>query len=248
MRESRTWRECALLSALLAGFAAGSMPLPFTRELEYMTGTSLESGKDVFVLQSLLNRSPATLTPVDADGEYGAASASAVATFQEASALAATGVFDNVTGAPRCLQLSCLHVLVSNCPVQRVSVREREREREYEWISVRVHAIARGTIVCAAAALLECCEQDGYVDAGLPASHYGEYLYKVLVPLDPSNNRSVEVTATLLDKDNNVLRTFTLRTHGHRDDGSEQPWPDYGNGDVGLNDISSNGATVRRPC
>jgi hypothetical protein len=101
----------------------------------------------------------------------------------------------------------------------------------------------------AATALLACCERDRYVDAGLPASHYGaQYLYKVLVPLDPSNNRSVEVTATLLDANNTVLRTFILRGHGYRDQGSANPpWPDFGDGDVGLNDLSSDGATVSKP-
>jgi peptidoglycan hydrolase-like protein with peptidoglycan-binding domain len=69
-----------------------------------------------------------------------------------------------------------------------------------------------------AQALLACCERDGYRDNGTAASGYGK-LYKIVVPL-PSLNRSVEATATLLDKDNNFIRSFTVRTHGHRDDGS----------------------------
>ena len=69
-----------------------------------------------------------------------------------------------------------------------------------------------------AEALLSCCERDGYRDNGTAASAYGK-LYKIIVPL-PSMNRSVETNATLLDKDNNFIRSFTVRTHGHRDDGS----------------------------
>ena len=69
-----------------------------------------------------------------------------------------------------------------------------------------------------AQALLSCCERDGYRDNGTAASAYGK-LYKIVVPL-PSMNRSVETNATLLDKDNNFIRSFTVRTHGHRDDGS----------------------------
>ena len=30
----------------------------------------------------------------------------------------------------------------------------------------------------------------------------------------------------------------------YRDDGSNAPWPDFGNGDVGLNQFTSSGATV----
>ena len=83
------------------------MPLPFTRELTYSKGGTMETGKDVFVLQSLLNRSPSSVG-LEADGDYGAASADAVATFQTYSALngVTPGVFDNITGA----QLRC-HVV-----------------------------------------------------------------------------------------------------------------------------------------
>lgn len=49
--------------------------------------------------------------------------------------------------------------------------------------------------------------------------------------------------ATLLDKDNTVVRSFRVRTHGHRDDGSAAPWPDFGDGDDGLNELTSNGNT-----
>ncbi len=68
------------------------------------------------------------------------------------------------------------------------------------------------------------------------------YKYKVHIPVH--TNRSIETFATLFDKDNNKLMTFKVRTHGHRADGTTQAWPDYGNGDVGLNQFSSSGNTV----
>lgn len=90
-------------------------------------------------------------------------------------------------------------------------------------------------------ALLECCQSDGYVDNGTAASEYGK-LYKILVPLQ-SVNRSIEAVAILLDKDNHILRTFTVRAHGYRSDGTSAAWPDFGDGDYGLNEFSSNGNT-----
>lgn len=163
------------------------MPPPFVRVLEYTEGSSLQSGSDVVIAQSLLIRSPA-VESLDADGYFGEASASAVSSFQAASSLSATGVFDSPT----------------------------------------------------ASALLECCERDNYVDEGKPASFYGK-LYKIIVPV--KSNRSLETSATLLDKDNNVIRNFTVRTHGNRGDGTSSDWPDYGDGDVGLNELTSNGNT-----
>ena len=92
-----------------------------------------------------------------------------------------------------------------------------------------------------ASLLLSCCLEDGYFDAGLPAAYYGK-LYKIIVPI-PSVNRSIEATATLLDSENNEIRRFRVRAHGVRDDGSSAPWPDFGNGDIGLNMLSPNGNT-----
>lgn len=91
-----------------------------------------------------------------------------------------------------------------------------------------------------ASALLACCMHDGYVDDGTSAAALG-YLYKIYVPV--YENRSIETTATLLDADNNELMTFRVRAHGHRDDGTAEAWPDYGDGDIGLNELTSNGNT-----
>ena len=42
-----------------------------------------------------------------------------------------------------------------------------------------------------------------------------------------------------------MLLTFAVRSHGHRDeDQGNAPWPDFGDGDVGLNQFSSNGMTT----
>jgi hypothetical protein len=166
--------SCLLLT-LKNVVSDSSMPLPFYRELEYTQGKTLESGSDVLIMQTLINRSPfISSNPVDTDGYYGSDSADAVSTFQTGNSLDATGVFDNAT----------------------------------------------------ATALLACCQGDGYVDDGTPASEYGK-LYKIIVPLT-SVNRSIEATAMLLDKDNNLLRTFTVRAHGYRSDDTSAPWPDYG--------------------
>ncbi len=58
------------------------------------------------------------------------------------------------------------------------------------------------------------------------------------------SNRSIESYATLFDAENNKLLTFRVRTHGHRGDGSSDSWPDFGDGDIGLNEFSSSGNTV----
>lgn len=55
-------------------------------------------------------------------------------------------------------------------------------------------------------------------------------------------NRSIETVATLLSATNNVLRTFTVRTHGHNADAAS-PWPDFNSTDPGLNEFSPSGAT-----
>ena len=89
--------------------------------------------------------------------------------------------------------------------------------------------------------LLNLYSNDGYQDKGITASSMG-YLYKIVIPV--YSNRSIETTGTLYDKDNNVLLSFTVRAHGHRDDGSSAPWPDFGDGDIGLTQFAGSGATV----
>lgn len=89
--------------------------------------------------------------------------------------------------------------------------------------------------------LLDLHSADGIKDTGFSAGSKG-YLYKINIPVH--NNRSVETKATLFDKDNNVLMQFTVRSHGRRDDGSSAPFPDFGNGDFGLNQFTPNGNTV----
>jgi len=92
-----------------------------------------------------------------------------------------------------------------------------------------------------AQALLDLHSADGYKDSGFTAASMG-YLYKLHVPVH--RNRSIETTVTLFDKNNVVLLKFTAREHGHRGDGTTAPWPDFGNGDYGLNEFSSSGNTV----
>lgn len=89
--------------------------------------------------------------------------------------------------------------------------------------------------------LLDLHSADGVKDSGFSAGSLG-YLFKLHVPVH--TNRSIETVSTLYDKNNKALLSFTTRTHGHRDDGSNAPWPDFGNGDVGLNQFTSSGATV----
>jgi len=91
-------------------------------------------------------------------------------------------------------------------------------------------------------AILSLHSQDGVRDSGFTAASLG-YLYKIHVPVH--QNRSIETTATLYDANNVVLLEFTVRAHGHRDnDDGTLPWPDFGDGDVGLNTFSSNGMTT----
>lgn len=89
--------------------------------------------------------------------------------------------------------------------------------------------------------LLDLHSDDNYSDTGFTAASMG-YKYKVYIPVH--NNRSVETMATLYDANNKVLLNFRVRTHGHRGDGTTQAWPDYGDGDVGLNQFTSSGNTV----
>eukprot|EP00595_Chromulina_sp_UTEXLB2642_P001726 CAMPEP_0196767178 /NCGR_PEP_ID=MMETSP1095-20130614/37043_1 /TAXON_ID=96789 ORGANISM="Chromulina nebulosa, Strain UTEXLB2642" /NCGR_SAMPLE_ID=MMETSP1095 /ASSEMBLY_ACC=CAM_ASM_000446 /LENGTH=281 /DNA_ID=CAMNT_0042133849 /DNA_START=81 /DNA_END=926 /DNA_ORIENTATION=+ len=92
-----------------------------------------------------------------------------------------------------------------------------------------------------AQALLDLHGDDQYTDSGFTAESMG-YLYKFHLPF--YYNRSVESVGTLYDKYNNVLLTFPIRGHGHRSDGSNIPWPDFGVNDVGLNQFTTNGNTV----
>lgn len=92
-----------------------------------------------------------------------------------------------------------------------------------------------------ASKLLDLHSADGVKDSGFTAASMG-YMYKLHVPV--YYNRSIETQATLFDANNKELMTFTVRSHGHRDDGSSAAWPDMGNGDVGLNEFTSNGNTI----
>jgi hypothetical protein len=107
----------------------------------------------------------------------------------------------------------------------------------------KAHALSASGVLDEATAtkLLDLHSADGYKDTGFTAASMG-YLYKFHIPVH--SNRSVETVATLFDKDNNSLLKFTVRTHGKRGDGTTAAWPDYGNGDIGLNQFTSSGNTV----
>jgi hypothetical protein len=92
-----------------------------------------------------------------------------------------------------------------------------------------------------AQSLLDLHSADGYKDSGFTAASMG-YLYKINIPVH--KNRSIETYGTLFDKDNNKLLTFRVREHGHREYDPQGAWPDFGNGDEGLNEFSSSGNTV----
>ena len=92
-----------------------------------------------------------------------------------------------------------------------------------------------------AQALLDTYSNDNYKDSGFTAASMG-YKYKFHIPVH--SNRSVETISTLYDAENGVLLEFKTRQHGYRDDGSQAAWPDFGDGDVGLNQFSSGGNTV----
>lgn len=89
--------------------------------------------------------------------------------------------------------------------------------------------------------LLQLHSADGVVDDGFTAKSMG-YLYKFHIPV--YLNRSVESIGTMYDSTNNKLLDFRVRAHGYRDDGTAQAWPDFGDGDVGVNEFTSNGATL----
>jgi hypothetical protein len=89
--------------------------------------------------------------------------------------------------------------------------------------------------------LLDLHTDDGITDSGFTAESKG-YLYKFYIPVH--KNRSVETTSTLYDAKGNVMLNFRTRTHGKRADGTSAPWPDFGNGDVGLSELASSGNTV----
>jgi len=172
----------ALFSAAMA-----AMPLPFTRELKVTS--PMQTGNDVLIAQTLLNRNSAVKPQLKTDGVYGSGSATATSQFQTAVGIKATGIVDSAT----------------------------------------------------AQKLLDLHSADGVRDTGFTAASLG-YLYKLNIPVHV--NRSVETVATLYDKDNNKLLSFVVRTHGHRNDGSSAAWPDFGNGDIGLNEFTSSGNTV----
>jgi hypothetical protein len=99
-----------------------------------------------------------------------------------------------------------------------------------------------GVLDCASAQLLmDLHSEDNYKDSGFTAASMG-YLYKFHIPV--YTNRSIETYATLFDKDNNVMLKFKVRAHGHRDDGSAAPWPDYGDGDIGYTEYGSDGKPI----
>jgi len=102
--------------------------------------------------------------------------------------------------------------------------------------------VAYGTLDSPTAQLLmKLHSADGVKDTGFTAKSMGK-LYKIHVPVH--NNRSIETTATLFDAENNVLHTFTARTHGHRETNYPDTWPDFGDNDYGLNQFTSSGNTI----
>lgn len=104
------------------------------------------------------------------------------------------------------------------------------------------HSIASSGVfdACTAQSVLDLWSRDGVTDTGFSAKSMG-YKYKLHVPVH--SNRSIETIATLFDGDNTVMLQFTVRSHGYRNDGQGRPWPDFSN-DIGLNQFTSNGATV----
>ena len=192
----------SLATALtLPALVSATMPSPFTRELAVNSWWPYTRGKDVLLVQNMLNRNTAVRDhfgyAITLDSWYGPSQCKPwVQYFQQINSITVTGVVNDVT----------------------------------------------------ANALLSCCSEDGYTDAGKTANDYGKK-FKIVVPL-PSVDRSVEATAWLLDKDNVLIRTFPVRTHGHRADGTSGTWPDYYN-DVGCNQLQANcnTPTVKtKPC
>ena len=89
-------------------------------------------------------------------------------------------------------------------------------------------------------ALLELHSADRYKDSGFTAASMG-YKYKFHIPVHM--NRSMETEATLFDAENRVLMSFKVRAHGLRDEATDDGWPDFGDGDYGLNEFTSSGNT-----
>jgi len=112
-------------------------------------------------------------------------------------------------------------------------VRQFQRGHSQQETGVFDEAVAQGVVAC--------CARDGYRDSGASAGSLG-YLYKIHIVAQ--QNRSIQQTGRLLDKDNNLIMTFTARLHGIRSDGTEQPWPDYGDGDYGLSEFAGLGNSV----
>lgn len=172
--------------------AASNMPLPWTRELSYSSDAAVMSGDDVSITQYLLLRDNAVSQALLVDGNYNAATASAVSSFQAAHSLPTTGTID-----PTSAQL-----------------------------------------------LLDLHSSDGVKDGDWTAASKG-YKYKLHIPVH--TNRSIETKATLFDAQNNIMHTFTVRAHGHRDnDEGTLPWPDSGSTppDFGLTQFAGNGDTT----
>ena len=98
----------------------------------------------------------------------------------------------------------------------------------------------------ALALLDDAFTDDHYQDDGRSAADHGAaYLYKILIPVH--RNRSVQTNATFLDKHNNVLFRFPVRSKGHVHDGCGAPlpeaWPNFNDTGFGLNQFSSGGMT-----
>jgi hypothetical protein len=97
-----------------------------------------------------------------------------------------------------------------------------------------------GVFDSATANLALTYSSDGYKDSGFTAASMG-YKYKIHIPV--FENRSIETRGSLFDANNNLLLSFPVRAHGLRDDAGDDGWPDFGDGDYGLNQFTSNGNT-----
>jgi hypothetical protein len=94
-----------------------------------------------------------------------------------------------------------------------------------------------------ATALLAARGEDGFAGRGLggnwTAAQLG-YLYKIHVPVH--RNRSIETVASLYGAHGALLLSFPARTHGHRADHADHPWPDFSS-DGGRSQFASSGNT-----
>jgi hypothetical protein len=94
--------------------------------------------------------------------------------------------------------------------------------------------------------VLSQCGSDGYrdINGSAAAAYLQQYSvphkYKVVVPVH--HNRSMETTASLFDANDALMLSFTVRAHGHRNDTTTYPWPDFSN-EVGRTQFYSNGNT-----